>query len=456
MRALVLTCTQFDGVDSVEVRLEADGEIFYTLDGSDPDDSSRKYEGPFSLTETTVVRAVNLQEGALTSDSLDLSFIINEGHTLPVVSLVTDPANLFGDEGLYDNPEEDWERRGTVCFFEDGQSFHIGCGLKLHGATSKISQEKKSFKLSFRSRYDGELNYDLFENGVTSFASILLRAAQESDYSTMMRDNLMHQLSMECFPDLPAQDYKYAALYLNGEYWGAYNIREAHSATHYANHYGYDVDTVSHWKEDWPLECGFEEVYQFSQGRDMRIEDNYNYVTSHLNMESVLGWIIIEAYSSNFDIHPPNMRFYYSTEDDLLRFALVDLDLGMFAVESFERPFGYDFPYDLLVRAMSLNQSFREDLLKELSRVLHGPLSNEHVLAEIDALAAELASEIPRDCQRWNWTVRTWENMVDQLRTYVTGNGGRAAFVARNLCERFSVGGDKAQELYGDIPGFNR
>ena len=45
--------------------------------------------------------------------------------------------------------------------YEDGGSFTIDCGIKLHGATSKVAQSKKSFKLCFRSRYDGELNYDL-------------------------------------------------------------------------------------------------------------------------------------------------------------------------------------------------------------------------------------------------------------------------------------------------------
>ena len=69
-------------------------------------------------------------------------------------------------------------------------------------------------KFSFHSSYDGELNYDLFENGVTTFSSVLLRAAQEDTFSTHMRDVFMHQLAIKCFPTLLAQDYKYTVLYI--------------------------------------------------------------------------------------------------------------------------------------------------------------------------------------------------------------------------------------------------
>lgn len=142
---------------------------------------------------------------------------------------------------------------GSIALFDGEDGFSLVCGIKIHGATSRFAQRKKSMKLSFRSRYDGELNYDLFENGVTTFSSVLLRAAQEDTFSTHMCDVFMHQLAIKCFPTLLAQDYKYTVLYINGEYWGVYAFREAHSADSYANHYGYDADTVTQYKEAWRL-----------------------------------------------------------------------------------------------------------------------------------------------------------------------------------------------------------
>lgn len=244
----------YDGVEGMSLELSAGGTIYYTIDGSTPSESSQVYSAPIPLDATTVVRAINVEAGKLTSGSADLSYIVNEEHTLPVASLVADPDDLFGSSGgIYSNPSLREERMGSIALFDGEDGFSLDCGIKIHGATSRFAQRKKSMKLSFRSRYDGELNYDLFENGVTTFSSVLLRAAQEDTFSTHMRDVFMHQLAIKCFPTLLAQDYKYTVLYINGEYWGVYAFREAHSADSYANHYGYDADTVTQYKEAWRL-----------------------------------------------------------------------------------------------------------------------------------------------------------------------------------------------------------
>ena len=443
----------FNDVKSVTVELSAEGAVYYTTDGSDPGPWATRYEGPVTLEKTTVIRAVNVLDGALQSDSLDLSFIINEGHTLPVVSMVTDPDNLFGGSGIYSNPIEHWERVGSLSFFEEGESFHIDCGIKLHGATSRMAQEKKSFKIQFRSRYEGELEYDLFENGVTEFSSILLRAAQEAHFSTLMRDNLMHQLAIENFPALPAQDYRYSVLYINGQYWGIYNIREAHSAAHYANHYGYDEDYVAHWQGGWDKYSSIAQIYDFILSHDLRDDENYSYVARHLDIESIIGWTIIEAYSANYDINSPNMRFYYSYEDDKTAYALVDLDLGMFKTEGLVYPLHFGYGYNDIVAALTRNEQFRTQLLTELSDALNGPMSDEAVVAKIDSLADELRPEIPRDGERWGCTLKSWERMIDDLKSWVTSfvAGGRARFLAVDADYYLKMTSEEKQAYFGDI-----
>ena len=314
-----------------------------------------------------------------------------------------------------------------------------------------MAQSKKSFKLCFRSRYDGELNYDLFGNGVTDFSSILLRAAQEDYYSTQMRDNIMHQLAIQCFPELPAQDYKYAVLYINGEYWGTYNIREAHSAEHYANHYGYNADTVTQWKEAWDSGSGFGEVYRFIQDNSLSVEENYNYVAEHLNIDSVIGWVILQAYCGNFDMHSPNMRFYYSTEDDMLTFALVDLDLGFFRYEMFDGPFHFGYAYNQLAYKLLQSPIFQKELARQLGEALTGAMSDENVLALIDQLADELRPEIARDREKWGGSLERWESMVQDLRDYVTHAGGRAKLMVNSLYNQISLTDAEKQEYFGDV-----
>lgn len=444
----------YDGVEGMSLELSAGGTIYYTLDGSTPSESSQVYSAPIPLDATTVVRAINVEPGKLASGSADLSYIVNEGHTLPVASLVADPDDLFGGRGIYSNPSLREERMGSIAFFDGEDGFSLDCGVKIHGATSRFAQRKKSLKLNFRSRYDGELNYDLFENGVTTFSSVLLRAAQEDTFSTHMRDVFMHQLAIKCFPTLLAQDYKYTVLYINGEYWGVYAFREAHSADSYANHYGYDADTVTQYKEAWDSGSATEELYNFMcNNRVSDNDENYAYVSSHIDVDSLIGWTILQAYCGNMDDNPPNFRMYYSSQDDMSRYALVDLDLGLFKMgNTYDVALYSGYAYSLFPRTLLTNEQFRERFLTKLSECLTGEMSNDSANALIDGLAAELRPEMERECARWGYTVALWERMVDYLHEYINAYGGRARYMAASVKEYVKISDEEWDFYFGSIP----
>ena len=444
----------YDGVEGMSLELSAGGTIYYTLDGSTPSESSQVYSAPIPLDATTVVRAINVEPGKLASGSADLSYIVNEGHTLPVASLVADPDDLFGGRGIYSNPSLREERMGSIAFFDGEDGFSLDCGVKIHGATSRFAQRKKSLKLNFRSRYDGELNYDLFENGVTTFSSVLLRAAQEDTFSTHMRDVFMHQLAIKCFPTLLAQDYKYTVLYINGEYWGIYAFREAHSADSYANHYGYDADTVTQYKEAWDSGSATEELYNFMcNNRVSDNDENYAYVSSHIDVDSLIGWTILQAYCGNMDDNPPNFRMYYSSQDDMSRYALVDLDLGLFKMgNTYDVALYSGYAYSLFPRTLLTNEQFRERFLTKLSECLTGEMSNDSANALIDGLAAELRPEMERECTRWGYTVALWERMVDYLHEYINAYGGRARYMAASVKEYVKISDEEWDFYFGSIP----
>ena len=408
----------FNDVNSVTVELKGNGEIYYTLDGATPTANSTRYTGPFSVTSTCVVRAVCVENGCFNSETLDLSYIINENHTLPVVSLVMDTEDF---QLMYNNPSVEYEKTATVSFFEDEGEFSIQCGVKLHGATSKFAQSKKSMKLCFRSRYEGELEYDLFNNGVTEFSSILLRTAQEDYYSTLMRDNFLQRLAAQAFPALSTQDTKYSVLYVNGEYRGIYDIREAHSAEHYANHYGYDADEIVQWKEQWPSDSEIATVFNFAVTHDLSVQENYDYVAQYLDIDSIIGWCIMEAYGGNYDAEADNMRFYYNKTTGVMSFALVDLDLAFFDNLYYSVPFDMGYGYNKLVNALLQSSTFRKTFMEQLGNALSTTLSDENVNAMIDEVAAEIRPEITRDRERWGSTLDRWESMVNDLHKFANG-----------------------------------
>ena len=371
-------------------------------------------------------------------------------------AVIAEPDDLFSLEGgIYSNPEENWEKPASAALFAEERGFEpMACGLKMHGAKSRVNQAKKSFKLCFRDRYDGLLNCDLFENGITEFNDVLLRAAWESSISTQMRDVLMHELAADCTDSLPTQAYRYCALYLNGEYWGLYALREAHSEEHYARHYGLDPESVVMSQGDWGQGEIAKELWGYLVSHDMRDSENYAHVLEHLDVESVIAWSIIESYSGNIDMNSPNMRFYESSEDGMMRYALVDLDLGFFEFGEPNLAMRTGNPYSQAVLLLMDNPDFRALYLQRLSEYLHGPLSDESFLALVDRLSDETRSEVSRDYQRWNNFLKDWQHEID---TYLIGStrypNGHAGTIASSARRIFRLTDEEWARWFADLVG---
>lgn len=428
----------YEDVDRVSVELGGAGVIRYTLDGSLPGEDSALYTGPIELRETTVVRAVSFREDCLPSPALSLSFLVNEGHSLPVLSLVCDPADIFGPLGIHSNPTQDWEVPCTVAFFEKNGGFCVDAGLKMHGGTSRFHMLKKSFKLNFKDRYDGQLQYRLFETEVDTFSSLLIRSSQETDGfelrpSTYMRDALIHKVAVRYFPEISSQDCRYCILYINGEYRGIYNLREAHSVDHFAAHFGVSPDNLLHWKGHWGNTIPFDSAYYHAQAAALSDDEDYEELSRYLDLDSVIAWLILEAYNGNVDANSPNMRFYWNGENQKLSYALVDLDMGMFKQVGLPLLLHCGYPYSRVANLLMQNAQFRKLFADRLREAAEGPLSDESFLALIDEFAAELRPEIPRDRALWGGDPEEWEAKVQELRDYVLSNGGRAKLVISTL-----------------------
>ena len=77
----------FNKSSGFQVTLNGYGNIYYTLDGSKPTTSSKRYSSPLNIKKTTVLRIMARENGKLQSDVQTYSYIVNENHKLPVLSL---------------------------------------------------------------------------------------------------------------------------------------------------------------------------------------------------------------------------------------------------------------------------------------------------------------------------------------------------------------------------------
>jgi hypothetical protein len=188
---------------------------------------------------------------------------------LPCAAITTDLPNLFnmgGSQGIYSNPHNrglSWERPASLEWLapptadapNGSTEFQINAGIRIRGGFSRATDNPKhSFRFYFRSSYgEGKLRYPLFgDAGASVFDKIDFRTAQNyswsfggDDNNTFMREEASRLTQLEM--GQPASHLRYVHLFINGQYWGLYNLDERKEADFAATYFGgepEDYDSV--------------------------------------------------------------------------------------------------------------------------------------------------------------------------------------------------------------------
>lgn len=180
----------------------------------------------------------------------NLATIKDDLQQLPTLSLVTDDDNLFASStGLYMNASqrgEQWERPVSMeLIYPDGsQELQVDAGLRMFGVASR-GIEKKAFRVIFKSEYGpSKLNFPLFpDSDIETFNTLVIRSGDENynwsfmdDRQTFVRDQWSKNVESAMGKDVPHGIYTH--LYINGLYWGLYNIFERPDGSFMADHNG--------------------------------------------------------------------------------------------------------------------------------------------------------------------------------------------------------------------------
>ncbi len=393
---------------TLTIPLFADGDIYYTTDGSWPSSKSKEYTEPITITSSTVVRAITYNEGSMKSSVTTLSFFLNEGNTLPIMSLSANPSDLWKTStGIYssNNAFKDWEKDAHIEFFDpEGEGFSIDCGLSLFGGGTRLVSSKKSFQVRFRSIYGKKsLCYDMFEGcDVNEFKSLVFRAGQDSMH-TIFRDEIFSSIALEESPTLLAQHYRYCLLFINGKFFGIYCIKERLGDDYYAAHYNVSIDSVEVLKGPIKKDAELYELMSFVYNKDMRIEENYEYVESKIDLDSLIDWYIFEACSGNNDISG-NVRYIRSSEGDgKWRLALFDLDFTLrWPINNFEWLYNSHNQHAMFLKGLIKNPEFRDKFLSRFGYLLNNVFTEDNLQLRIEELADELRNDVARDRKKWH------------------------------------------------------
>ena len=446
---------EFNG-QSISLSGASQGEqIRYTLNATVPNSQSALYSSAISIDGNTVVRAKVFQDDYIPSRTASRTFITSNTHALPIVTLVTEPDTLFDEQqGIYVyGPEEnyedalpffganfwqDWERDIHFSFYEPSGELGIAmdAGIKIFGAWSRANNQR-SLSIFARSRYGfGKLEYPLFpELDYDSFESIVLRNAGNDWMASNMRDVMA--TSLMDGSGLETQAYRPAVVYLNGEYWGFYNIREKVNEHFLDDKIDVDKSEINLLVANGEVSEGSNDSYNdlidFVRDNSLMVQSNFDYVANQIDIDNLIPYLVAQIYFDNWDWPGNNMKFWNSPSTKW-RWILYDTDFAFgawddvaynkdtlsFALE--ENGPGWPNPpwSNLLFRKLMENSQFRHQFINQFADEFNGRFKAASVTQHINAIANSMEPEMERHFQRWGdgKTVDVWQSAVSALRNF--------------------------------------
>lgn len=406
----------YNDVESVQIELSGSGTIRYTLDGNVPSLDSPVYNGPITLTATTAVRAACFQDGKQQSDCVTASYIINEYHTLPVVSVALRP----GDYTQIVDYLAFWDIDASLSYFGPEGTLSSDCAISLHGASSRTVFAKKSYKFIFKDRYGGDVTFDMFGNGETEYHSILMRG-QDSVGMHTFRDPLASLAANEvAVVDPLTLDAKFVILYVNGRYKGIYNLREAYSEKYVANHTGSDEEACRIVRAQDIVNDygGITEIYNYICNNDLSDPDKYQYAADRFDMQSLAQWMLLEGYCNNND-PTGNIRYCVGNKPDgKWRVMFFDLDQSMNNKNAFiYNLYGEPCFMSNILLSVRRSESFRTLVLETAAQLRANGLNYQLFLDLFDKMIEETAPEMDRNLRAWEEDIAFYPSMVQYQRS---------------------------------------
>ena len=414
----------------VTVRLQVPVEratIFYTLDGADPTIDGQAYTAPVEVTQTTVLRAVVLHDGVPVSAVTTATYLLGERTSLPVVSLVAEPAHLWDEAtGIYTNAGErggTWERPVTVQWLspEGKPGFSVGAGLRIHGNIGRTTT-KKSFRLYFRGEYGPrELAYPLFgsEPGQT-YDQLVLRAGANDSWSchegpscsfgdvVYVRDQLVRDLH-GAMGQVAARG-RWVEVYLNGAFWGLYNLTERIDEDFLATHFDHDYWNLLRSEEH----SGWDAFVDWITGTDLSAAAQYEQAIQQLDIENFTSFIILELWAGDTDWgggnwyvarmqYGPDARWRLFAWDAEATFGLI---YGIDATEDFSFSqvvinSGAHGPLIPILTSLLASPQYQAYFTAQVERHLAGALATESVRSRLAVLVEQLRPTIAAEAVRW-------------------------------------------------------
>ena len=371
--------------------------VYYTRDGSIPDETDMLYTGPLEVIDRTlaknvlsdrtdiiapnrwgdamaplmkvdkadVIRAVAVDgQGNRSAVSTAVYFIGYQNkaefyRNYKVISLTVDPGDLFDpargiyiqgnsfdewrhsdaydlslDEwlipGNYLNRGREWERQARMQVFDGGTEVFSGeVGIRIHGGANRDS-EQKSFNIYTRKEYGTKvIDYDLYDGEniseaedepIAKYDSFILRNCGNDNKFSRIRDHLIQNLVWG--RNFITQAMTPCLVFIDGEFWGHYEITEKLTDDFIHDHFGIKKKNVVLMKNDEVEEGTEEDGRAFTAFRDwiretdFSDEEAYRQLEEQVDLDGLAEYLTVQFYICNWDFGSNNFACWRARETD--------------------------------------------------------------------------------------------------------------------------------------------
>jgi len=463
---------------------ELNSIVKYTLDGTEPTIKSSTYVNPINIDSTTVLKAISISnDSTVLSSFIEFAtYFINEKHSLVVVSIAGDSLDNLA------NGKKDVMPFGSIEYFnKNGERKANSYGeYNSHGQDSWVNDQRS---LDFVARdecgYNKGLEEKIFElTDRTEFQRLILRAAGDDNYPATdgpehdgdahIRDAYVQNLVKKGKLNLDVRIAEKAIIYLNGKYWGVYDLRERPDDSDYTEYnYGqgkYDLQYILTWGETW-VEYGdsltarkeWKTLYDYIQKNDMSIQTKFDTVSAQLDVKSLTDYVIVNSITVCSDWLNYNTGWWRgknpSGSHQKWGYILWDNDatFGYYVnytgikdtsakalpcnVEKITSTFSDPMGHIKTLNKLLKNQDFKQYYISRYIDLLNTTFSCSNMLGYLDTIVNTIDPEMKRHIARWGGTYEEWRQNVQRLRYFI-----------ERRCELLNSGLNSCYSLTGPYP----
>ncbi len=460
----------YAGPVALEIKnLSSTGEVHYTLDGSEPTAASPVWSQTQTYAANTVVKARITAAGRIPGPIVTNSYFVGEDFQqrgLAVLSLTGNPDDFYGpDSGiLVQNYKPLWEIPVHLEFFEnDGiAGFQHDAGAAVGGENSWLLPQKM-LNISSRKQYGGgHIEYQIFpEIARTRFEDLILRTSGNDWSNTLFRDGMM-QNTAGSTSDLDIQAFRPVAAFINGQYYGIYNLREKQDKEYAAIHRGVANDSLDYIENNAEVKEGDAVAYQQMVAlldAGLQSAPAFQNLAKNCDVRNFTDYIIAEIFTANTS-WGHNIALYRSrSPEGKWRWFPHDFDRGFNLSEvngtgmnwaTATNGLDYSNPpfATLFLRKMLENEAFKDSFITRFADHLYVTWNPLWVFPRIDRYAGWIKNEVPYHVGMWTGTtsaygngiasVAFWQDEVLRLKNF---GSQRSTFMFNDLVQFFGLPG---------------